>query len=317
MKPEIWDFHCDVLSKMQMDESLDFLEDDRLDVNVARMGQGGVKAQCFAIFLSEKAGKPRFESILNQIDIFRQKVVPAGLVPLLSADDLDKVEGSGQLGALLSLEGADGLEANMHYLQLCYERGVRLLGLTWNFGNWAADGILEPRGGGLTPQGVELVKACHRLGIILDVSHLSVKGFWEMAELAEKAGIPFLASHSNAYSVCSHVRNLRDDQIEAILSLEGRIGLTFVPWFVKKAPQVNASDLLPHIDHICSLGGENILMLGSDFDGIDAHIEGLNHAGQLGEFANLLLKHYPEKLVNGWLSGNGRTFLKKWLPQNK
>lgn len=317
MKPEIWDFHCDVLSKMQMDESLDFLEDDRLDVNFARIGQGGVKVQCFAIFLSENSGKPRFESILNQIDIFRQKVVPAGLVPLISADDLDKVAGSGQLGALLSLEGADGLEANMHYLQLCYERGVRLLGLTWNFGNWAADGILEPRGGGLTPQGVDLVKACHRLGIILDVSHLSVKGFWEVAELAEEAGIPFLASHSNAYSVCSHVRNLRDDQIKAILSLEGRIGLTFVPWFVKKAPQVNASDLLPHIDHICSLGGENILMLGSDFDGIDAHIEGLNHAGQLGEFANLLLKHYPEKLVNGWLSGNGRTFLKKWLPQNK
>jgi len=317
MKPEIWDFHCDVLSKMQMDESLDFLEDDRLDVNFARIGQGGVKVQCFAIFLSEKAGKPRFESILNQIDIFRQKVVPAGLVPLISADDLDKVAGSGQLGALLSLEGADGLEANMHYLQLCYERGVRLLGLTWNYGNWAADGILEPRGGGLTPQGVKLVKACHRLGIILDVSHLSVKGFWEVAELAEEAGIPFLASHSNAYSVCSHVRNLRDDQIKAILSLEGRIGLTFVPWFVKKAPQVNASDLLPHIDHICSLGGENILMLGSDFDGIDAHIEGLSHAGQLGEFANLLLKYYPENLVNGWLSGNGRTFLKKWLPQNK
>ncbi|WP_114499218.1 dipeptidase [Fontibacillus phaseoli] len=314
---KIVDFHCDVLSKMQMDHNLDFTRDPRLDVNLERMGQGGVELQCFAIYLSEKLGKPQFGYILDQIDLFRQKVVRSGLAAITTVEELDKAEKAGQPGGLLSVEGADGLEANLHYLKLCYERGVRCLGLTWNFANWAADGILEPQGGGFTPQGVELVQACHQLGIILDVSHLSVKGFWELAEVAEEAGKPFIASHSNAYRVCPHARNLRDDQIREIIALDGRIGITFVPWFVKKAPVVTSSDILPHLEHICSLGGERSIMFGSDFDGIESHIEDLRHVGQYANLAELLLRHYPEDLVKGWLSGNVLSFLRTWLPQTK
>lgn len=313
----IVDFHCDALSKMQLQPDLNFVSDTRLDVTLERMRQGDVGLQCFAIYLSEKLGKPDFGHVVDQIDLFYSKVVKSGVIPVRSVEDLNEAVRTARPGGLLSLEGADGLEGNFHYLQLSYERGVRFLGLTWNYSNWAADGILEPRGGGLTFQGVELVRACHKLGMILDVSHLSIKGFWQLAELAEEARIPFIASHSNAFAVCPHVRNLRDDQIGAIISLGGRIGLTFVPWFVKSGSVVNLTDLLPHIDHICSLGGEKAIMFGSDFDGIESHIRGLAHAGQYADFENLLLKHYSEETVKGWLSGNAMAFLRRWLPQIK
>lgn len=314
MERRIIDLHCDVLSKLQLQRGLQFSDDERLDVNVKRMIQGRVGVQCFAIYLSEKLGKPQMGHILEQLDLFGSEVVAQGILPIRTAQELEEAENQGRLGGLLSIEGADGLEGNLHYVQVCYERGVRLLGLTWNYANWAADGILEPRGGGLTPAGRELVRLCQRLGIILDVSHLSVKGFWELAGMAEAAKAPLIASHSNAYTVCPHARNLQDDQIRALISLNGRIGITFVPWFVKQAKTVERMDILPHLDHVCALGGEKHIMFGSDFDGIESHVKGLEHAGKYEEWADLLLKYYPEELVTGWLYGNAREFLLRWLP---
>ncbi|MFD1177271.1 dipeptidase [Paenibacillus puldeungensis] len=314
IKKPVIDFHCDALSKMLLDPKLDFTQDERLDVNLTRMEEGGVRLQCFAIFLSQSLGKPKIEHILNQIDIFNQRVIRFGVTPVFTAEDFIALEQSGGQGGILSLEGADGLEGNLFYLQLCYEKGVRFLGLTWNYANWAADGILEPRGGGLTPEGVSLVKACHELGMILDVSHLSVKGFWELAELAGHSGRPFIASHSNAHHICPNARNLRDDQIKEIIRLGGKIGINMYPPFVKEGENTSIRDILPHIDHICSLGGEHTIMLGSDFDGIEIHLSDLQHAGQYADFANFLLKHYSEELVWGWLYGNAAGFLKAWLP---
>lgn len=308
------DLHCDALSKLQLNRELQFLDDERLDVNVERMIQGGVGVQCFAIYLSEKLGKPQMSHILDQLDLYASEIVARGIMPISTVQELQEAERQGRLGGLLSIEGADGLEGNLHYVKVCYERGVRLLGLTWNYANWAADGILEPRGGGLTPAGRELVRFCQRLGIILDVSHLSVKGFWELASMAEAAGTPLIASHSNAYTVCPHSRNLQDDQIRALISLDGRIGITFVPWFVKQTKTVERMDILPHLDHVCALGGEKHIMFGSDFDGIERHVKGLEHAGKYEEWADLLLKYYPEELVAGWLYGNAKAFLLRWLP---
>ncbi|GIO41893.1 dipeptidase [Paenibacillus apis] len=314
MERRMIDLHCDALSKLQLNRELQFFDDERLDVNVERMIQGGVGVQCFAIYLSEKLGKPQMSHILDQLDLYTSEIVAQGIMPISTAQELEQAEKQGRLGGLLSIEGADGLEGNLHYVKVCYERGVRLLGLTWNYANWAADGILEPRGGGLTPAGRELVRFCQRLGIILDVSHLSVKGFWELASMAEAAGTPLIASHSNAYKVCPHARNLQDDQISALISLDGRIGITFVPWFVKQTKTVERMDILPHLDHVCALGGEKHIMFGSDFDGIERHVKGLEHAGKYEEWADLLLKYYPEELVSGWLYGNAKVFLKRWLP---
>ncbi|AHV97784.1 dipeptidase [Paenibacillus sabinae] len=310
------DFHCDALSKMVEEPAIRFEDDPRLDVTAERLLAGGVHLQCFAIYLSEKWGKPRFEQVLSQIEKFRGKVVgKGGLRPLRWREEtaeLTKRPSNGPGWGMLSLEGADGLEGNLFYAELIFELGVRFLGLTWNYANWAADGVLEKRNAGFTEKGRELVKWCNDSGMLLDVSHLSESGFWELAELSKR---PFIASHSNARSIFAHPRNLTDDQIRAIIGMDGRMGLTFVPYFVTDRKEVVPEDLLRHIEHVCALGGEKHLMLGSDFDGIDSWIKGLGHPGHYPAFAELLLRHYSEESVKGWLYGNAVSYLTSNLPR--
>ncbi|PZT57271.1 dipeptidase [Paenibacillus silvae] len=317
----IADFHCDALSKLLMKPELSFETASELDVNLQRMQEGGVNLQAFAIYLPEVLGRGKFEHVMGQLDLYRKKVDysaerSSGVQTLLWREQAVQIQRGSESKpwGLITLEGVDGLEGNLFYLELCFQMGVRIVGLTWNHANWAADGIMEKRGAGLTAKGRELVHLCNRTGMLLDVSHLSEKGFWELADLSER---PFIASHSNSYSVCSHVRNLKDDQIQAIIAREGRIGLTFVPWFVREEEEVRIEDLLPHIEHICSLGGAHHLMMGSDFDGISVKIQGLENAGCYPKLIEALLKHYDEALVHGWLWGNAMRYLGEHLPERR
>jgi membrane dipeptidase len=309
---KVVDFHCDALSKMQEMPDIVFRNDYRLDVTAERMAAGGIQLQCFAIYLSGKRGRPRFEDVLSQVQHFRNSVTaPGGLQWLRWREEADELDKETPRWGMLSLEGVDGLEGNLFYAQLCFELGIRFLGITWNYANWAADGVLERRNGGFTEQGRKLVEWCNSSGMLLDVSHLSPAGFWELTGLSER---PFIASHSNAASVCPHPRNLSDEQIKALIAMDGRMGLTFYPWFVCEDGKAGTEHLLRHIEHVCSLGGEKHIMFGSDFDGIDSWVEGLEHPGQYPAFAEQLLRHYPEELVRGWLSGNALSFLKAHLP---
>ncbi|MFS0869641.1 dipeptidase [Paenibacillus xylanilyticus] len=311
------DFHCDALSKMLMQPALSFENDSALDVNLQRIKEGNVGLQAFAIYLPEVLGKGKFEHIVGQLEVYRKRVEsgsgrPSGTQTLLWREQVGQIGQTANPSGLLTLEGVDGLEGNLFYLELCYQMGVRVVGLTWNYANWAADGVLEKRGAGLTERGRELVHLCNRIGMLLDVSHLTEKGFWELAELSER---PFIASHSNSYTVCPNVRNLKDDQIRAIIARDGRVGLTFVPWFVKQEGEVRIEHLLPHIEQVCSLGGEHHLMMGSDFDGIPTYIQGLEHTGQYPKLIETLLKHYDEKLVRGWMWNNAMNYLRENLPE--
>lgn len=312
---QIIDAHCDVLYKLFMNRKLDFYKNESgLDVTYERMKSSGIKAQFFAIYLPENLDRPNFEHLLEYIDIFHKKVARIGKVALIrNQGDLAAAINGDAIGAILSLEGADALAGNPMFTRILYYLGVRFIGITWNYANWAADGILEPRKGGLTKRGKKFIKECNDMGMLLDVSHLSVKGFWELAELSE---VPFIASHSNALSVCPHPRNLDDEQIEAVIRADGRMGLTFVPWFVKQGGSATISDMLKHIDHVCSLGGKHHLGFGSDFDGIGEWVAGLEHAGRYGEFAELLSKHYKSEEVEGFLWKNWNRFLMKYLPEN-
>lgn len=310
------DFHCDALSKMLLKPELSFRNASELDVNVQRMEEGGVGLQAFAIYLPEVLGRGKFEHVMGQLELYRNRVhgndgQGRGIQTLLWREQVADVRKLENPWGLLTLEGVDGLEGSLFYLQLCYEMGIRIVGLTWNYANWAADGVMEQRGAGLTEKGKALVGRCNEIGMLLDVSHLTEKGFWELTELSER---PFIASHSNSYEVCPHVRNLKDDQIRAIVARNGRVGLTFVPWFVKQADEVHMEDLLPHIERICTLGGARHLMMGSDFDGIPTYIHGLEHSGKYPQWIEVLLKHYDEHVVRGWMWDNAINYLHEQLP---
>ncbi|WP_054028917.1 dipeptidase [Bacillus sp. FJAT-28004] len=310
---KVVDFHCDVLCKLLIDENLYFQgsKPGILDVTYERLKAAGTVLQTFAIYIPQSMNG-RLEPILESVDRFHQMVLSCeDMVWVRTAQDLDSCISDGKIGALLSLEGVDGLQGQMSLLRIMHQLGIRAAGMTWNHANWAADGAMELRGGGLTTKGRLLVEECNKLDILIDVSHLSERAFWDVAELSQR---PILASHSNARAICEHPRNLRDDQIEKIIAMQGVIGVTFVPWFVSNAEIVVIDDLLRHIEHICELGGETHIMLGSDFDGIDSYMKQLTHPGELINLQEALLKRYSEHQTEQFMSGNALRFLRKNLP---
>jgi len=312
MRERIIDGHCDALYKMFEQPTIDFYDPAAgLDVSYARMKQANVKIQFFAIFLPERITVPQFDHYLEYINIFYRKITCDGRIRLIkNRDDLHAVWHSDKLGAILTLEGADAVQGNPLYTRTLYHLGVRFVGVTWNYGNWAADGILEPRQSGFSNRGKSFIKDCCDLGILLDASHLSAAAFWDLAAATAK---PFVATHSNAKALCGHPRNLDDDQLRELIRRDGRIGVTFVPWFVDSA-NATVDGVLRHIDYIGALGGERQLVLGSDFDGISRAIPNLEHAGQYVNLVDALEKRYSGTQVQRFLNGNWFSFLERHLP---
>jgi membrane dipeptidase len=234
----------------------------------------GVKLQFFAAFISPKYRHCATVRALDLIDLYYREMEAAGdlIEPVLSYHDIARVMSSGKAAALLSLEGGEALAGRLSVLRLFYRLGVRSIGLTWNGRNELADGVGEGRtGGGLTEFGVRAVKEMDRLGILVDVSHLSEPGFWDVIEIS---GRPVIATHANSRSQCDHPRNLKDSQIKALAGTGGVIGLCFCPDFIcNENPCLER--LLDHAEYIASVAGIECIGLGSDFDGIEKVAPGL------------------------------------------
>ncbi len=308
------DAHCDVLYKMWLNPELSFYDiGSGLDVTYPYLNKSEIALQTFAVWVpSEVPASQRFETAVKQIDDFFEKIVQDGKNVFLvtSGEQLNECTPN-RIGALLSLEGADALQGELQFLRTFYRLGVRQMGLTWNHANEVADGIKEERGGGLTRFGRQVIEEMGRLGMVLDVSHLSVKGFWEVIEQPD---LPVIASHSNSRAVCPHVRNLDDEQIKALIHKKGLIGITYVPYFVHfPHTETSIDHLIRHVEHICELGGEDRLFFGSDFDGMEDKIPHLENASQLDNLKEALLKRYPEDLVRRWAWENGYRFYREHL----
>ncbi|MFC4599020.1 dipeptidase [Cohnella hongkongensis] len=312
----IVDLHADVLCKLLENPGTRWREprageSSPFDATPERLRQAGVGLQVFPLFLPEELPQ-NVETVFRGAELFWNDVLTAkGFKLIRFSADLEAARKEGRIGALFALEGAGALQGEMWALRLLHRLGLRLLGPTWNHANWACDGATEPRGGGFTKAGRQLVAECERMGILLDVSHLSDRGFWE---LAEKATRPFLASHSNARSIVDHPRNLTDEQIKAIIEAGGLIGITFVPWFAAASRPARIADVLRHVDHVCALGGEKQVAFGSDFDGISTHVHGLEHPGRYPDLMEEMLKRYPATFVHDIMGDNATRFLVTNLP---
>jgi membrane dipeptidase len=182
---------------------------------------------------------------------------------------------------------------------------VRNIGLTWNLRNAAADGVDETRSSsGLTNFGVQLVQEMNRLEIMVDISHLSPTGVRDVFLVSEA---PVIASHSNAYALCPHRRNLTDEQLEGVASKGGVVGVTFVPNFITEdGNQATLKGLLDHIDYMVKTMGVDHVGLGSDFDGFfNSNVRGLEDVTHLPKLtAGLVERGYGEEDVKKILGGN-------------
>lgn len=299
----IIDLHCDALMKLSIAKGkLSFRTSEELDTNFNRLKKGNVKIQAFAIFVDpDIKSDEKFQEALNQIDYFYQEVLGKNpeMRHLKSWSDFYHLQ-DGEIGAFLTLEGVDAIGNDLTKLRTLFQLGVLSVGLTWNNANLAADGAGEPRGGGLTLFGKEIVRLCNEWNVLTDVSHLSARGFWDVMELANYP----IASHSNAKTLCNHPRNLSDEQAKAMFAKGGLIHVVYNPPFITETGKATIDDLIKHIDHFCSLGGVKQIGLGSDFDGISHKVKGLEHAGMAQNLILKLLKYYKEDEVRGFAYQN-------------
>ncbi|AQQ54807.1 dipeptidase [Planococcus lenghuensis] len=306
----IIDLHCDALLKLYDGKGrLAYRDAGELQANLVRLEAGGVLVQCFAIFIEPNMkAEEKFQAALDQVHYFYTEVLGKNpeMKHIREWSDYAQLK-DGEVGAMLTLEGVDAIGNDLHKLSILHQLGVRSVGLTWNNANLAADGAGEPRGGGLTLFGKEVVGFLNANRMLTDVSHLSEKAFWDVAELAD---YPF-ASHSNARAICDHPRNLYDEQAKALFNKGGVIHVVFCPPFVKKDGNATIDDLIRHIDHLCSLGGRKQIGFGSDFDGIGTFVNDLEDASKYPNLINELQKRYSEEDVKGFASQNFLNYISR------
>jgi membrane dipeptidase len=260
---------------------------------------------------------------LDQISyLFQEMEESPGTMRLCKTPtDILQAKDEGQIGILLSFEGVEPLQNDIHLLRIFYELGVRGIGLTWSRRNYAADGaffksIKEGRKGGLTSFGVEVIKAAETLGMFIDVSHLNDESFWDVMQFAQK---PVIASHSNCRAIADSMRNLTDKQIEALAEKDGVIGMNALSPFVgdvsDTSRRLGAEDLLNHLDRVVNIAGVRHVGLGFDFcDSFENYLtmkknletyDVVNGHGSLHEITSGLIKRgYSDDDILLILGGN-------------
>ncbi len=300
------DAHIDTVHHML--QGRDFLQrSTEGQVDLPRLQAGGVAAQVFALFVEPEYKPDRaLHRVLRLWDALDRTIErSAGAMHLVrSTSDLDEALGKGQLAVIVSVEGGEPIGNDLAYLRVLHALGVRALGLTWNERNAIADGAGEdPNGGGLTRFGRSVVSEMNRLHILVDVSHLNERSFWDVLDHSTS---PIVASHSNARSLCDHPRNLRDTQIQALAAAGGVMGMNFFADFlVSGEAEATIDSVVAHIDHIVALVGAEHIGLGSDFDGISRWPRGLEDASCFPNLTDALLRRgYRSEDVRAILGGN-------------
>ena len=277
------DMHCDTIMALMGNHKS--LRENDLMIDLKRLKSSDYLLQCFAMFVPYKSRNNEsyspFELCHKMIDRYYQELDSNKdlIKPVFKYDDILDNYKNGYLSSLLTIEEGGVCLGNIEYLRNFYRLGVRMITLTWNFKNELASPNFDYSSlngnkpdfetpntkDGLTQKGIEFVKEMNRLGIVIDCSHLSDKGFYDVCKYSTK---PIVCSHSNSRSVCNHIRNLTDDMLLKLKENGGVIGINFCKDFVTEEPYSYIEDLVKHIKYIKNLIGIDHVGLGSDFDGI-------------------------------------------------
>lgn len=266
------DLHCDTMMQLLDHPDSGDLYRNTWKIDIEKLQKAHSKIQDFALFINMgETNDPygRYEEMRNlcvsQIHNYGEHIQH-----VLSYQDVESVYKTGKIGALMSIEEGGVLGGDLNKLKQAYQDGVRLITLTWNYPN----GLGEPHCGEqhkkLTSKGVEFVEAMQELGIIVDCSHLNDAGTEQLGDILD---VPFIASHSNARELRSHTRNLPDNLIRLIANKGGIIGLNFAQNFLGTSPISRIEDIVKHGLYLIDKGGEDVVALGTDFDGIPPNTE--------------------------------------------
>ncbi|HHW18918.1 MAG TPA: membrane dipeptidase [Firmicutes bacterium] len=281
-------------------------ESDTGHVDLPRLKRGGVHCVFLSAFITDRLWPIRgVRAGLEYADAFNRLAETRGIRAVKSTRDIEEAKSAGEIAVLLSFEGGEFLEGSLEALRMFYRLGLRMLTLTWNDRNLLADGAAVSKSrGGLTPLGLEVVREAGRLGIIVDVSHISEAGFWDLAEMGE---LPIVASHSNCHRLLAHPRNLTDDQLKAVAATGGVVGISFNPeYLVVPGEEATMSKVADHICHAVEVAGEEYVAIGSDFDSFsEKGPQPLCDISKLPLLTEELLRRgMPGKTITGILGGN-------------
>lgn len=313
----ICDCHCDTLTELYNKNASLYKNEQHFDIK-RQIALGGGLQFC-AIYVPTEVfryqGGLRYTLCL--LDKYNQEIKKLhengiDVLQVRTAEDAGNVL-KHKAATLLAIEEGGAIDGSLEALRCLYELGVRAMTLTWSNRNDIADGINEEAtGSGLTLFGKQVVAEMNRLGMLVDVSHISTAGFWSVIETSTK---PIIATHSNAKSLCSHPRNLNDEQIKALAQNGGLAGITFAGQFLEEDWR-NAciESVHKHIDYMLNLiGNDDHIGFGSDFDGISHppyNIQGVQDYKPLIEY---LSKYYSDETINKITHQNVINLLQKVL----
>lgn len=313
----ICDCHCDTLTELYNKNASLYENEQHFDIK-RQIALGGGLQFC-AIYVPTEVfryqGGLRYTLCL--LDKYNQEIKKLhengiDVLQVRTAEDAGNVL-KHKAATLLAIEEGGAIDGSLEALRCLYELGVRAMTLTWSNRNDIADGINEEAtGSGLTLFGKQVVAEMNRLGMLVDVSHISTAGFWSVIETSTK---PIIATHSNAKSLCAHPRNLNNEQIKALAQNGGLAGITFAGQFLEEDWR-NAciESVYKHIDYMLNLiGNDDHIGFGSDFDGISHppyNIQGVQDYKPLIEY---LSKYYSDETINKITHQNVINLLQKVL----
>ncbi len=341
-KAIVADTHSDLTSRM-LDEGVDIgkrLPDGHQDI--PRMFEGGLDVQFFSIYVAaryaEKGGPKRalqmMDALFRALDRYPQHMELATTV-----SDIYRIVGKGRIAALMGLEGGHALQNSPEILRMFHRLGIRYVTLTHsNTNDWADSSTDQPRWGGLNQLGEKLIAEMNRIGMIIDISHVSDETFWDVMRVTKA---PVIASHSSCRAIANMPRNMSDDMIRALAKNGGVIMINFGSAFLNPEwgdrthviltqirdkyhgdfgmwgklwdemnrkdplPPATLKDLIDHIDHVVKLVGPDHVGLGSDFDGVSNLPVGMEDVTRLPSITYELLKRgYSEEAIRKILGGN-------------
>ncbi len=308
----LFDLHCDTLYEAHK-RNVSLYEND-LALSFSRLEKYTKFCQVLAMWTDHHTdGNTAYKNFFEATEKLSDELKLHPNIKLCeSADDLQRCEKQ-NLGALfLAVEGGRILGDDVTRLDELYKSGVRFLTLVWNDG--CAIGGSNGEGIGLTDFGRQVVNRCFTLGIIPDVSHASDKLTDEVISMCAEQKKVCIATHSNSRFVCDHTRNLTDENFVKISKLGGIVGISLAPMHLTLEEKCTVCDIVRHIEHYMSLGGEDTVCLGCDLDGVDRLPEGITTVSDLYKIADALGGiNYTDALIEKIFYTNAKDFISRWL----
>lgn len=261
---DYFDLHCDTATEIYKHKCS--LSGGKTDVTLEKTDKYGRFAQVFAVWIDDSLrGRAAWKYFCDVSGYLKNEIKKQSKKILFcrTCGDLREAYETKRKAAMLSIEGGAALAGSIDNVGKAYEKGARLLTLTWNGRCETGCGCMEEEDSGLTEFGKDVVREMESFNMIVDVSHLSEKGFWDVARMARK---PFAATHSNSKAICHVKRNLTDEQFKEIARGGGIVGLNMCADFLSSG-DAGIGDVIKHAEHFIDLGGEKNLAIGADFDG--------------------------------------------------